>query len=143
MVDKGIFLNCASPVKINMVDVETLVHALLNSSKLDVKNGSAYNISDKTPVELKTLVDFISNKLHNKSYPKIKTLPTHLFRIGEFTFDKILTNELWKARFQLISKSWYYDPRPAIRDLKIKPKETIPNFNYVIDWYKNYKNYKK
>ena len=139
MIDKGVFLNCASRAKINMVDVETLADAFLNSAMFSVKNGSAYNISDKNPVELKTLVDFISNKLHSKKYPRIKTLPTFLFTIAEFIFDKILKNELWKARFQLISKSWYYDPRPAIEDSKIKPKETIPNFNYVIDWYKNNK----
>jgi len=57
---------------------------------------------------------------------------------GEFVFDKILKNELWKARFQLVSRSWYYDPNPAMKALAIIPKETIPNFKYVIDWYKNY-----
>ena len=48
-----------------------------------VKNGSAYNLCDRKPIEL-------------------------------------------------------YDPQLAMKELAIIPKETIPNFQYVIDWYKNY-----
>jgi len=136
MVNKGIFLHCASPVKITMGDIQTLAEAFIHAAKYEVENGCAYNVCDRSPVELKELVNFISQQLLHKDYPKIKTLPTFFFRLGEFTFDKIVKNELWKARFQLISKSWYYDPQPAMKDLKIVPKETIPNFSYVIDWYK-------
>ncbi len=138
MVNKGIFLNCAASVKINMVDIHTLTQAFINAATLSVKNGSAYNVCDRTPVALKELVNFISQQLFHTNYPKVKTSPTFAFRFGEFVFDRILQNELWKTRFQLISKSWYYDPQPAMEELAIIPKETIPNFKYVIDWYKNY-----
>ena len=138
MVNKGIFFNCTTPVKINMVDVQTLTQAFINAATYSVKNGSAYNLCDKTPVELKDLVNFIAQQLFQTNYSKMKTIPTSVFRLGEFVFDKILKNELWKTRFQLISKSWYYDPQPAAKELAITPKETIPNFKYVIDWYKNY-----
>jgi hypothetical protein len=74
--------------------------------------------------------------LFEQPYPKIKTLPTFAFRIGEFLSGTVLQNELWKARFQLISHSWFYNPEQAVKDLHITPKETLPNFRYVIDWYK-------
>ncbi len=138
MINKGIFINCADSVKINMVDIRTLVQAFINAATTSVKNGSAYNLCDRSPVDLKDLVKFISQQLFHSNYPKIKTLPTFAFRLGEFVFNKILKNELWKARFQLISRSWYYDPYPAMKALAIIPIETIPNFKYVIDWYKNY-----
>jgi nucleoside-diphosphate-sugar epimerase len=138
MVDRGIFLNCTASVKINMIDVRTLAQAFISAATTSLKNGSAYNLCDKSPVELKDLVNFISQELFHSNYPKIKTLPLFAFRTGEFMFDKILKNDLWKARFQLISRSWYYDPNPAMKALAIIPKETIPNFKYVIDWYKNY-----
>ena len=138
MIHKGIFINCADSVKINMVDIRTLVQAFINAATTSVKNGSLYNLCDRSPVNLKDLVNFISQHLFHSNYPKIKTLPTFAFRAGEFMFDKILKNVLWKARFQLISRSWYYDPHPAMKALAIIPKETIPNFKYVIDWYKNY-----
>ena len=138
MINKGIFINCAASVKINMVDIRTLAPAFINAATTSVKNGSAYNLCDRSPVDLKDLVNFISQHLFHSDYPKIKTFPTFAFRAGEFVFDKILKNELWKARFQLISRSWHYDPHPAMKALAIVPKETIPNFKYVIDWYKKH-----
>jgi len=138
MVNKGIFLNCAAPVKINMVDIRTLSQAFINAATTSLKNGSAFNLCDRSPIDLKALVNFISQHLFHSRYPRLKTLPTFTFRMGEFLFDKILKNELWKARFQLVSRSWYYDPYPAMKALAIIPKETIPNFKYVIEWYKNY-----
>lgn len=138
MINKGIFINCTDSVKINMVDIRTLVQAFINASTTSVNNGSAYNLCDRSPIYLKDLVNFISQHLFHSNYLKIKTLPTFAFRAGEFVFNKILKNELWKARFQLISRSWYYDPYPAMKALAIIPKETIPNFKYTIDWYKNY-----
>jgi nucleoside-diphosphate-sugar epimerase len=136
MINKGIFINCAASVKINMVDIRTLAQTFINAATTSVKNGSAYNLCDQSPVDLKDLVNFISQHLFHSNYPKIKTLPTFVFRLGEFVFARILKNEIWKARFQLISRSWYYDPQPAMEALTITPKETIPNFKYVIDWYK-------
>jgi nucleoside-diphosphate-sugar epimerase len=138
MIYKGKFINCAASVKINMVDIRSLAQAFINAATTYLKNGSAYNLCDRSPVDLKDLANFISQHLFHSNYPKIKTLPTFAFRAGEFVFDKILKNELWKARFQLISRSWYYDPCPAMKALAIIPKKTIPNFKYVIDWYKNY-----
>lgn len=138
LINKGIFFNCAGSVKINMIDINTLVQAFINAARLPVKHGAAYNICDKHPVELKALVNFISRELAQKNYPRIKTLPSVMFRAGEAFFDKIIKNDLWRARFQLISRSWYFDPKPAMKDLSVIPKETIPNFKYVIDWYKRH-----
>jgi nucleoside-diphosphate-sugar epimerase len=136
LVDQGLFLNCTSPVHITMGDVRILAQAFIQAAQCHVPSGTAYNICDRTPVALPELVDFIAQQLYQKAYPRIKTLPVALFRIGECIAGKIVRNELWKARFQLISQSWWYDPTPAIRDLQIVPQETIPNFSYVIDWYK-------
>jgi nucleoside-diphosphate-sugar epimerase len=138
MINKGIFINCAATVKINMVDIRTLAQAFINAATTSLKNGSAYNLCDRSPVDLKDLVNFISQQLFHSNYSKRKTLPTFAFRAGEFVFDKIIKNELWKARFQLVSRSWYYDPYPAMKALNIIPKETIPNYKYVIEWYRNY-----
>jgi nucleoside-diphosphate-sugar epimerase len=137
MIHKGIFVNCTHSIKINMVDVRTLAQAFVNAATASVTNGSAFNLCDRSPVNLKDLVNFISRRLFHSNYPRIKTLPIPAFRLGEFVFAKMLKNDLWKARFQLISRSWYYDPQPAMRALAVSTKETIPNFSYMIDWYQN------
>jgi hypothetical protein len=136
MINKKIFINAASSVNINMVDVRTLAQAFINAGAMDVENGSAFNICDRSPTVLKDLVNFIARHLIGSDYPKMMTLPTFAFRVGEFVSNRILKSEVWKTRFQLISRSWYYDPFPAMQALAIEAKETIPNFKYVIDWYK-------
>ena len=138
MVQKGVFLNCAAPVKIHMVDIRTLSQAFINAAARSVKNGTAYNLCDLQPVALKELVGFISQELFQTDYPKSKTLPTLAFRCGELFFKHLLRNELWTARFELISRSWYYDPQPAIEELGVQPGETIPNFRKTIEWYNAY-----
>lgn len=138
LVNAGRFLNCTPPVEIAMGDVRMLADAFLNAATYELKNGVAYNICDRTPVALSHLVDFISQSLFQEPYPRLKTLPAIAFRIGEYVAGSILHNELWTARFQLISRSWYYNPELAAHDLHITPKETLPNFNYVIDWYRSY-----
>ena len=133
MVDKGIFFRCRN-TKIHLVDVNYLAEAFIKATTLDLKNGSAYNVVDKNPVEICDLINFISQKLKGKNYPKIKTLPQVAFKIGK-KFSQLLKNEVWKTRFELISEDWYYDSKTAENDLQITPKETIPNFEYVINWY--------
>ncbi len=140
MVDKGIFFRCRN-TKIHLVDVNYLAEAFIKAATLDLKNGSAYNVVDKNPVEICDLINFISQKLKGRNCPKIKTLPKIVFRIGK-KFSDLLRNEAWKTRFELISKNWFYDSRTAENNLKIIPKETIPNFEYVINWYKRLEGWK-
>lgn len=139
LVDKGMMMLPAKDIMINMVDISTLIQAFIQAGTTDLLGGSAYNIADKNPVSIKELVNFIQKKLHGSVYPKWKKLPTLLSNFALFIFSKILKNELWTARIQLISKNWYYDATPAIKDLNIIPLDTLPNFFYVIDWYKEIK----
>lgn len=137
MVDKGTFSRCRN-TKIHLVDVNYLAEVFIKAATLDLKNGSAYNVVDKNPIEIYNLINFISQKLKGKNYPKIKILPKAFFRIGEKISD-LLKNKMWKTRFELISEDWYYDSTITEQELHISPKETIPNFEYVINWYKGLK----
>ena len=139
LVDKGIMMLPAKDIMINMVDISTLIQAFVQAGKTDIKSGGAYNIADKTPISIKELVNFIQNELHGSRYPKWKKLPTFLSNFALFIFSKILKNELWTARVELISKNWYYDVTPAVKDLNILPHNTVPVFEYVINWYKQTK----
>jgi len=139
LVDKGMMMLPAKDIMINMVDISTLIQAFIQAGITDTKSGNAYNIADKTPISIKELVNFIQKKLHDSVYPKWKKLPTFLSNFALFVFSKNLKNELWTARIELISKNWYYDSSPAIKDLNITPHDTLPNFLYVIDWYKEMK----
>lgn len=135
LVDKGLIILPMKDIKINMVDIETLASAFLNAGKVKFPSGNAYNIADRNPVSLEELVSFINYKLKDKKYPSWKKMPILFFRIFNFIFTNIIKNELWKARIELISKNWFYDVTKAEKDLCITSHNTIPNFQYVIDWY--------
>lgn len=139
LVDKGIMLLSSKDIKINMVNLNTLTKAFIQAGKTKLKSGNAYNIADKNPISLKKLVNHINYRLKGKKYPSWKLIPKFIFDFFDFIFSNILKNELWKARIELISKSWYYDVTPAEQDLKFKAGDTISDFNYVIDWYKDFK----
>ena len=126
-------------IKINMADCKTMVQAFINAGNFDIPSGNTYNIADKNPVSIKKLVNFISNELKGKNYPKWKICPSFKFHFFEFIFSKIFKNELWKARIQLISRDWFYDVSPAEEEIGLKTHETIPSFKYVIEWYQEIK----
>jgi len=120
---------------IHLTNVELLANAFLILSDFDFKPGSAYNIADVEPVKLHDLVNFISEKLHGKPYLNSRIIDYRFFDKAE-KVAHILKNELWVSRFELISKSWYYDVQQAREDLGLKTFKTIPSFNIVTDWYK-------
>ncbi len=136
LVDKGLMFYPKGSVKIHMTNINTLSNAFLKASDKNIKSGTAFIVADKTPVELKDLVNFISQNLKNKPYPKNREISLSFFRTGE-RIAKFLKNELWISRFQLISRSWYYDVSKSIKELDLNSSNTIPAFKMVIEWYKS------
>jgi nucleoside-diphosphate-sugar epimerase len=135
LVDRGVFAHCRRDVEIHLGDVHVLAEAFVRAAEVKVPPGSAYVVADREPVRLRALVDSISHQLRGKPYPRWKTLPCTAFDLASFTFDKLVKSDLWKVRFQLISKSWYYDVEPTQRDLKVNLASTLERFGYVVDWY--------
>jgi nucleoside-diphosphate-sugar epimerase len=136
LTDKGVFFLPPTPVKIHLADVDMLCEAFVAAAEKSLTPGSVYNVADLEPVELKSLVDFICLQLKDKTYPEWKRLPTLVFRTGE-KMAALLKNELWKARFELISRSWHYDVRSVGEDLGVVKPSTIPTFEKVITWYRS------
>jgi nucleoside-diphosphate-sugar epimerase len=135
LIDSGMFVRCSRDVDIHVGDVRVLAEAFMRAAEVDVPSGSAYIVTDRKPVHLRALVDSISQQLRGKPYPGWKRLPDIAFDLAAFTFDKLVKNDRWKTRFQLISRSWYYDVGPTQRDLKVNLADTLERFSYVVDWY--------
>ncbi len=135
LVSRGMMYLPTSPVKMHMTNIETLSQAFIKLIDTDFTPGDAFIVVDKEPVDLGELVDFISMRMYNKKYSSAKKLPTAWFRCGE-KIAKFLKNELWTSRFELLSRSWYYDVAATHVRLPIRHSSTIPDFKSVIDWYK-------
>lgn len=134
LVKKRLMFLPDKPVFIHLGNVETVAQSFVKLLEYDYKPGACYNVADKKPVKLVDLVDFISKQIHNKEYPKSKTISYKKFAFFE-KIAKKLKNELWAARFELISKSWYYDVNNTYHDLNLNSSKTIPEFKSVITWF--------
>jgi len=140
LVDKYMFPLINRPIWIHLCHIDALVKAFVYLATNEWKSGLTLTIADREPVRLQALVDFISRQLHNKNYPGALTFDRIFFAWGE-KLARMLKNELWISRFELISKSWFYDVT-AYYDIMeregIKPHFTIPEFEITIKDYQKH-----
>ncbi len=135
MVDKKIFFLPEKPVTIHLTHIDLICRVFKVLCESSFEAGNAYIVADKSPVLLQDLVNFISQQLHGIEYSRYKVISSKLLDMGIW-FAKTLKSDLWKSRFELISKSWYYDTKETYEDFKLSPVKTIPEFRIVTDWYK-------
>jgi len=124
-------------VWIHLCHIEAVVRAFIWLAEHDWKSGLTLNVADREPVQLQALVDFISRQLHNRNYPNYLQFDRTLFAWGE-KIARLFGNELWISRFELISKSWFYDVRAYYQLMEAqgeKPHFTIPEFKLTIEDY--------
>ena len=138
LVSKKMMLLPNENVMIHLTNVNVLAQAFAYFVDAGFISGSRYIVADKKPVSLKELVNFISLELHNKKYPKTRTVPKALFSIGE-KIARMANNELFVSRFELISKSWYYDLEATYSDIPVDPVDSLEHFQVVTDWFKEIK----
>jgi len=138
LIDNNLMYLPDKEIMIHLTSVELLSQAFARLIESNFTPGTAYNIADKKPVKLRELVDFISNELKGKEFPKKKIINNKFFQYGE-SISRILKSETWISRFELISKSWFYDTNNSYSELSLKQIETIPNFKVVTNWYKSLK----
>lgn len=137
MVDKQIFPLINKRIWIHLCHIDALVHAFIWLVDNDWKSGYTLIVADREPIQLESLVNFISRQLKGTNYSKLMRFDRYLFSWGEH-LARFFKNELWISRFELISKSWFYDVS-AFHELMekegINPSFTIPSFKVVIDDY--------
>jgi nucleoside-diphosphate-sugar epimerase len=136
LVDQGMLLLPTQPVTVHLVDVDLVCDAFIAAAQRRVAPGSVFNVADLEPVGLERLVDFIHVQLKGTTYPRWKRLPSVAFRLGE-RVATLIRNELWKARFELVSRSWFYSAESVKTELGVDQPRTMPTFGKVISWYRS------
>lgn len=136
LIDKKLLFLPDQDVMIHLANINVITQSFLRLIEMNYQPGVCYNVADSHPIELHKLADFISNELRIKPYSSKKDIDIEYFKKGE-KIAKIFKSELWIARFQLISRNWYYDVENSYIDLSLKESDTIPNFKIVTDWYKS------
>ncbi len=139
LIEKKLLVFPNKPFRIHMTHIELITDAFVKALESECISGKQWIIADEVPVLFSNLVDFISNKIHHKDYPRNRRIEPFWFELG-IKVSRFFKNELWVSRFELISKNWFYDVKEANEDLHLKHFTTIPSFKTVIDWYKIEKN---
>ncbi len=137
MVHKRYFPLINKRVWIHLCHIDALVKAFVWLLDNPWKSGLTLNVADREPIQLHSLVDFISRQLHGKNYPRILMVDRIFFAWGE-RIARLFKNELWVSRFELISKSWIYNVHPyyeLMDNEKLTPHYTIPEFKITIEDY--------
>ncbi|HHV36754.1 MAG TPA: NAD(P)-dependent oxidoreductase [Candidatus Cloacimonetes bacterium] len=137
MVDKGYFPMINKRIWVHLCHIDALVNAFDWCVGNSFKSGLTLNVADRDPVELGELVNFISNQTRGRDYPRFMKTNPGLFALGE-QLSRALKNELFISRFELISKSWFFDVSDYYKlmtneDTKIH--HTIPDIQITIDDY--------
>lgn len=120
---------------IHLCHIDALVQAFIWCLESDFQTGMAWNVADRESIQLSALVNFISRQLHKKNYPGYLTFDRFIFSAGE-AVSRLIKSELFISRFELISKSWFYDVQDYYREMDLlarKPHYTIPDIQITID----------
>jgi nucleoside-diphosphate-sugar epimerase len=127
-----LFLMSNKNIWMHLCHIETITAAFVNlaGSKSHI-TGKTYTIADVEPVQQRDLVNFIYRQLYNKNYPHLLTIDNRILVLGERT-ARLIRNELWTSRFELLAHSWFYQVHDAYADLDLPQHFTIPDFQIVI-----------
>lgn len=136
LIDKKLLVYPDKHFRIHMTHIDLITDAFNKALESECPSGKQWIIADEVPVLFSSLVDFISDKIHHKPYPKNRCIDSFWFDLG-IKISRFFKNELWVSRFELISKNWFYDVSESNEDLHLKHFTTIPSFKTVIDWYKS------
>jgi dihydroflavonol-4-reductase len=136
LIESGFLVLPTEPARVHLVDVDTLCDVFVAAVTRPVDSGAAFNVADGSPVALDRLADFVSRELGQGPYPRWKRMPGAFFRLGEVTAS-LINSDLWRTRFQLMGKSWYYETQSTTASFDVAQRETIPNFRKVVTWYKS------
>jgi nucleoside-diphosphate-sugar epimerase len=132
LVKSRIFPVSNKNIWIHLCHIDTISEAFVRlvTDKSEV-TGKMYNVADAEPVQMRDLVNFIHRQIYNRNYPAYLTVDNGLLLLGE-RISRFLRNELWTARFELISHSWFYQVHDAYETLDLPQHYTIPDFRFMI-----------
>ena len=131
MVTKRTFPLVKKRVWIHLCHIQLITDAFVWLLQNDWESGLALNVADREPVQLRALVNFIYRERYGKNYPTFFQVDERWFSLGE-KVARFFGNELWISRFELISKSWFYQVADTFELMQLEPIYTIPGFKILM-----------
>lgn len=116
--------------RFHMLDVETLAEVYVKLVEQENPPYTTFNVSDKEPVEAKTLVNFVKSSTPSSTYLKIPSSIFSLFKaLSVFNAQRSIT-------FKLINESWAYNVERLYQTLSFESRNIIDNLQEkYLSWY--------
>lgn len=129
LVSKGIFPLSTKSYNIHLLDLETFAESIEFAMINHQKDNYIYNISDKNPVEIRILIEYIRKNFQGNFIQ----IPSFIFYLLKLIS---IYNPAMSIKFKLISESWSYDVSSIENDMGIKLNETTANLGKYMEFYK-------
>ena len=113
--------------KIHLLDVESFANLLWKMIKSSNSDQRIFLVADESPILLRELVNLIHFHFYGTDYPAYLKLPNFIFKLLG-AFFRMIRNEKWLTRIQLISRNWHYDIDETISNYKYSPSITKNSF---------------
>lgn len=125
---------------VNFIDIRDLARAFLLAMEAEHINGEIYTIANDTPKKLHEVVSLIANELGvPKPWLHLPVKPMQaLGTICETVCTPLgLKPPIFRRRVDFFTKSRYFDPSKAMRELGFRPAQPLEKeIKDTIDWYR-------
>jgi dihydroflavonol-4-reductase len=119
LVKKRLILLPRKDTKVHLLHVDALSRLIKEIVKSRRSAQGVFIAADKEPISFRALANMIHRHYYGREYPLNRIVPNFLFDMLTKGF-RLVGNEKWITRLQLISRSWCYDI-----------SETLSNFAYI------------
>ena len=124
MVKKRMIILPHPDIRLHLLSVTHFAGLAAMILKTDRGWGQVYHVADREAVSLKKLVDFISQILTKKPYPRLWQSPAWLYHTAAGMLEMAGRAGL-KTSIELISRDWYYDISETTEQLNFNPADTF------------------
>lgn len=110
-------------IKIHLLDVNSLAELISMMLITACPDQRVFIAADKKPVSVYELVNIIHQHYYQQKMPSLINIPNFIYNIASYVF-KLIKNEKWLTRIQLISQDWYYDIQETEKAFGFSPVNT-------------------
>ncbi|HBA53573.1 NAD-dependent epimerase/dehydratase family protein [Syntrophorhabdus aromaticivorans] len=130
LIRKRALLLSSKNIQVHLLSVSKLAEIFLKILTCESLKEKTFIAADKSPIGLRELTNLVYAYYHGKPYPRIMTIPQAVCSAMLLSF-RLLGNEKWYARMQLLSQDWYYsvdEIQSALHISLANTKEDFPKF---------------
>ena len=132
LVKKRIFPLSTNPLKIHLLNVQSIGKIILRILETDTAHNGIFNLADCEPALLSKIVNLVHQHFYNKPYPGFLKISPVFFKVGE-KLTELLNLRQYEISLKLISNSWYYDVSHLEQAFSLQLTDTLKSIKELLE----------